>query len=136
MLNRKENTNANLIINSARESIKQFIRYEIGLLYLAIHNEYPKFYEYEDVIIYASELIRTPYVGLWVKNYEDEDGVTISYMLSNIKLLLDDSIIIEVESVGGEKVDWEFEIDKLTTDELADIANALQTTYEFKMRDK
>ena len=81
----------------------------------------------EDVVIYNYDLLITPNILLWIED-GSENGVIESLRLHSVKLLLDTSIVFEIED-GDRVLDGEFTIDKISTDELADIANAIQETY-------
>lgn len=128
---------ADFLIEKTRNNIIEFLRYEIGLLYVAIHKQLPDFSNYEDVIIYNYDLLTTPTIGVYMKEDENENGIVRYQRLHCIKLLLDDSIVFEVEDVAGVGVeDWEFDLNDVSTDELANIANAIQVTYEENLKVK
>ena len=123
---------ADFIIEKTRNNIIEFLRSEIGLLYVAIHKQMPDFSNYEDVVIYNYDLLTTPTIGVYMKEDENGNGngVVTYQRLYSIKLLLDNSIVFEVENVAGDGVeDWEFDLNDVSTDELATIANAIEVTY-------
>lgn len=123
---------ADFFIEKTRNNIIEFLRSEIGLLYVAIHKQLPDFSNYEDVVIYNYDLLTTPTIGVYMtEDEENENGIVRYQRLHCIKLLLDNSIVFEVEDVAGVGVeDWEFDLNDISTDELANIANAIQVTYE------
>lgn len=120
-------TTAYYIIENAREQLIEFMRCGIAMLYLAIHKKMPNFSKDEEVVIYNYDLLTTPNILLWIEN-GTENGVFESLRLHSVKLLLDNSIVFEIED-GNRILGGEFTIDKISTDELADIANAIQATY-------
>lgn len=122
---------ADFFIEKTRNNIIEFLRYEIGLLYVAIHKQLPNFSNYEDVVIYNYDLLTTPTIGVYMEEDGNENGIVRYQRLHCIKLLLDNSIVFEVEDVAGVGVEyWEFDMSDVSTDELANIANAIQVTYE------
>ena len=128
---------ADLIIEKARNEITDFLRYEIGLLYLNLHKQYPTFESGEDVVITNKEMIEIPIIGVWMKDNELEESVITFQKLHNIKLLLDDSIVFELEDIEGVGVmDWEFDLSDISTDDLAKIANVIQKTYEKNIKNE
>ena len=120
-------TTADYIIENAREQLIEFMRCGIAMLYLAIHKKMPNFSKDEEVVIYNYDLLTTPNILLWIED-GSENGVIESLRLHSVKLLLDTSIVFEIED-GDSVLGGEFTIDKISTDELADIANAIQATY-------
>ena len=120
-------TTAGYIIENAREQLIEFMRCGIAMLYLAIHKKMPNFSKDEEVVIYNYDLLTTPNILLWVED-GSENGIIESLRFHSVKLLLDTSIVFEIED-GNRVLDGEFTIDKISTDELADIANAIQATY-------
>lgn len=120
-------TTAGYIIENAREQLIEFMRCGIAMLYLAIHKKMPNFSKDEDVVIYNYDLLITPNILLWIED-GSENGVIESLRLHSVKLLLDTSIVFEIED-ENRVLDGEFSVDKISTDELADIANAIQETY-------
>ena len=115
-------TTADYIIENAREQLIEFMRCGIAMLYLAIHKKMPNFSKDEEVVIYNYDLLTTPNILLWIED-GSENGVIESLRLHSVKLLLDTSIVFEIED-GDSVLGGEFTIDKISTDELADISFA------------
>lgn len=103
MKNTKDILKAELIINEARQELKDFIKFEAIMLYykLGKHN----FGKDEEIVLYNSEL---------------KEKTT----LEKVIITLDGNVFIEVKGTIGE-ICWE----DLGTDELVTIANVLQRSY-------
>lgn len=102
--NTKDNLKAELIINKARQELKDFIVYETTMLYCKLGKQTPNFDE-EEIVLYNSDL---------------KEETT----LEKVIITLDGNVFIEVKGTIGE-ICWE----DLGTDELVTIANVLQRSY-------
>ena len=100
----KDILKAELIINKARQELKDFIVYETTMLYYKLDKQTPNFDE-EEIVLYNSD-------------FKEETSIKC------IKIALDENVFIEVKDTIGE-ICWE----DLGTDELVTIANVLQRTY-------
>ena len=101
----KDILKAELIINKARQELKDFIVYETTMLYYKLGKRTPNFGKDEEIVLYNSDF----------KEHTTLEKVTIT---------LDENVFIEVKDTIGE-ICWE----DLGTDELMAIANVLQRSY-------
>ena len=101
----KDILKADLIINKARQELKDFIVFETIMLYYKLGKQSPNFLEDEEIVLYDSDF---------------KEATSIKC----IKIALDENVFIEVKDTIGE-ICWE----DLGTDELVTIANVLQRSY-------
>lgn len=101
----KDILKAELIINKARQELKDFIVYETTMLYYKLGKQTPNFSKDEEIVL---------------NNSDFKEETTIEKVI----ITLDGNVFIEVKETIGE-ICWE----DLGTDELVTIANVLQRTY-------
>lgn len=101
----KDILKAELIINKARQELKDFIVYETTMLYYKLGKQMPNFGKGEEIVLYDFDL---------------QEETT----LEKVIVTLDGNVFIEVKDTIGE-ICWE----DLGTDELKSIANVLQRSY-------
>ena len=101
----KDILKAELIINKARQELKDFIVYETTMLYYKLGKQMPNFGKDEEIVLYDFDL---------------QEETT----LEKVIITLDGNVFIEVKGTIGE-ICWE----DLGTDELVTIANVLQRSY-------
>ena len=101
----KDILKADLIINKARQELKDFIIFETIMIWYKLGKQTPNFGKDEEIVLYDSDL---------------KENTSIKC----IKISLDENVFIEVKDTIGE-ICWE----DLGTDELVTIANVLQKTY-------
>lgn len=118
------------IINFARTRIKFYIAFDIYLLYKAFGYENPNFEEGEDWEITDEELVREVTIGVVVTNTDGTDSIEYRHV-TKVKVTLDENIFVETEGDDTE-IEWE----RISTDELVDLAGAIQETYFQKIRKK
>lgn len=96
---------AELIIDKARQELKDFIVFETIMLHYKLGKQSPNFGKDEEIVLYNSD-------------FKEETSIKC------IKIALDENVFIEVKDTIGE-ICWE----DLGTDELVTIANVLQRSY-------
>ena len=104
------------IINDAKDRLKDFIIYELGLLYSAMGWEKDGF----DDMVY--EFNNNVTMEVWVTDTEGNDYTETR----NIERLIvgDDSMFVELED------DREYYLSELSADLLAEIANLIERDYK------
>lgn len=110
------------IINVARQQLKSFIAFEVRNVYLLLNGQEPNFAEDEEYTLDIEGLT----VSVEVDNsYLDVEETTLeNWSVDYISLSLDGSVHLECSEHGGE-----LELDDLSTDEVAALANVLENQY-------
>lgn len=110
------------IINDARAKLKSFIAFEVRNVYLLLNGQEPNFEEDEEYTLDIEGLT----VSVEVDNsYLDVEETTLeNWSVDYISLSLDGSVHLECSEHGGE-----LELDDLSTDEVAALANVLENQY-------
>lgn len=110
------------IINDARAKLKSFIAFEVRNVYLLLNGQEPNFAEDEEYTLDIEGLT----VSVEVDNsYLDVEETTLeNWSVDYISLSLDGSVYLECSEHGGE-----LELDDLSTDEVAALANVLENQY-------
>lgn len=110
------------IINDARAKLKSFIAFEVRNVYLLLNGQEPNFAEDEEYTLDIEGLT----VSVEVDNsYLDVEETTLeNWSVDYISLSLDGSVHLECSEHGGE-----LELDDLSTDEVAALANVLENQY-------
>lgn len=116
---------ATSILNDARKRIKDFVAFEIPLLYKAIFGTTPNFEDDEEWRICTGDLEGGVYINIEVDNsYLDvEDRIYERREIAEIACALDGSIYLYDE--GGN--DWN--ADEISLEELTEISNKLEQAY-------
>lgn len=114
---------ANDILTKARMELKNFIVYEVKHLYKLIMDEEPEDGNY---CIESGDLLISLNIEHWVDDYEG-NYYAESHLLSTIYVDEDDDVNVGLEE------DVEKHWFSLSTDELYEIANALEYTYLNKL---
>ena len=119
-------TTGELLVQVAKNGLKDFFNHEIPLFYAAKKWGTPNFEEGEEWCILAAELQEKLHISVEVDNsYLDAEGnVTEKWEVSEIRLAVDGNVFI----VAGEN-DEELCLDKLSVEEIARIATALEKAY-------
>lgn len=119
-------TTGELLVQVAKNGFKDFFNHEIPLFYTTKKWGIPNFEEGEEWCILAAELQEKLYISVEVDNsYLDvEDNATEKWEVSEIRLAVDGNVFI----VAGEN-DEELCLDKLSVEEIARIATALEKAY-------
>lgn len=118
-------TKGELIVKMAKEELKDFIAYQIPLLYKAFGWAEPDFSEEEEYVIPTGDLTNSIHINVEVDNsYLDvEDRCYEDMEIAEIRLTLDGNIFL----VNEDEDEWEWE--EVSVDELANVATALERTY-------
>ena len=116
-------TKAKTIIAEAKKKLMEFICFETPLLYKKIGWEEPE--EGEDYEIFGCDLCRTIRIDVEVDNsYLDvEDRCYEEVEVASIVVSRDGNILVQSE-------DGEWDAEKLSIEELADIAEVLELSYK------
>lgn len=116
---------ANDIINKARENITDFIAYEGIKVYCLINGQYPNFVEDEEYVILFSDLLKPKELfKVGVKVWDDWDTtVPETITLWSIHITLDDCVYL------WDSENEEHDLGEISTDDLAEIAELLETKY-------
>ena len=128
----KKVTRANLILAKARKELKSHICSTAAYLYKAIYGNMPNFEEDENCSICTGDLVRNIYINSKVsRSYavlDVEDNCYEDVEIAEITCLLDDTVTVADED-GNEWTD-----DELSIEELAEIADAFELTYDLKCK--
>ena len=109
------------ILKTAREQIKNFIVFEVKNLYILTNMRNPNFSEDEEYVLDVNFPINVEVDN----SYLDVDGTTIEvWNVDEIHVTLDDNIFFKC-SENDSEIEW----NKISTDELAGIANILENQY-------
>ena len=121
----KRLTHAKIVLDTAKQDLKNFIGLQIPMLYNAFGWDEPDFSEGEDYIVPTGDLLNTVYINVEVDNsYLDvEDRCYEGMEVAEIRLALDGNVFVANEN--GDEFTW----DELSVEELASIAEALELTY-------
>ena len=111
---------ANDIINKAKKDIEAFIAFELPLLYLRIHKNFPNFSKDEELVIKAEELDKEIIIN------------SLECLLKEIRLSLDEKVFV----IFDNGIDDEIAFEDLTINEIVEISNAVQRTYEKLVKQK
>lgn len=103
------------IINDARAKLKSFIAFEVRNVYLLLNGQEPNFAEDEEYTLDIE--------GLTV-SVEVDNSYLENWSVDYISLSLDGSVYLECSEHGGE-----LELDDLSTDEVAALANVIENQY-------
>ena len=122
-------TKADTIIEQARKQLKDFIVYEMHQV-CELKGIRPNFEKEEDYVLTCGKDLNPFFLSIFVYDSYD-DGDYYSLPANRLIMTLDENIFIVVyenedkECDGGE-IEWT----QLKTDDLAQIANALEREYE------
>lgn len=112
----KRLTHAKIVLDTAKQDLKNFIGLQIPMLYNAFGWAKPNFTEYEDYVIPTGDIERV--IGERIIL-----GDVCFFEIAEIRLALDENVIFANEN--GDELTW----DELSVEELASIAEALELTY-------
>ena len=123
----ENNMKAQDIINNARTQLEDFIIFELKMVFMYIYHGKQPLAGYPWIIT-SGDLVATPSIGISSPKIEDDELVYRDLL----EIRVDDErneITFVVENSIGVNEPIELMTQYLTTDELADIANALEATW-------
>jgi hypothetical protein len=114
---------ANDIINNARNEIKDFIIYELGLLYSAKGWQDNDFNSFGDMY-YEFDRSTNLAMDVWVSDYEGNDYQELRHIENLVVNGVDNTFFVETEE------DREYYFSEIDIDTLVRISNIIETDYK------